>query len=209
MREHPFATLVVTTDQGLAASHIPCVLDPGYGTYGRLLVHLANANPVMQQLGDGRPVLVIFSGPQCYVTPDAYASPGHLPTWLFSTVHAYVESYLLGPEGLEQQLAALVAQEEGRLDKRPWTLDQTPPTIGTYFRTLITAFELRISRLETTFKFNQHKNPADLVALRKNLEQSGDSQARQVSQLIAFHEARAKPEDIQAYKQKYRMDEKP
>ena len=72
MCAHPFATLVVLTDKGLAANHIPFFLSEKEGEFGVLRGHVARANPVWQIFKPESEVLVIFGGAQHYITPSLY-----------------------------------------------------------------------------------------------------------------------------------------
>ena len=48
VKEHPLGTWVTQGDGGLAADHLPFVLDAGRGPYGTLRGHVARANRVWQ-----------------------------------------------------------------------------------------------------------------------------------------------------------------
>ena len=69
MREHPFATIVTCGPEGLTASHAPVELFEDPAPFGRLRGHLARANPHWRDLEAGCDALVIFQGPQGYVSP--------------------------------------------------------------------------------------------------------------------------------------------
>jgi transcriptional regulator len=68
------ATLVSMTPQGLFASHAPLLLDPHPAPYGTLLGHLAKANPHVRLADAAVQTLVIFHGPNGYITPSYYAA---------------------------------------------------------------------------------------------------------------------------------------
>ncbi len=77
---------------GLTANPIPFLLDDA-GPHGVLRAHLARANPQGQDLAAAEECLVVFQGPQGYVTPSWYASKSEhgrvVPTWNYATVHAW------------------------------------------------------------------------------------------------------------------------
>ena len=83
--DHPLGALVVNGSQGLDANHLPFELDAGAGTHGRLLAHVARANPLWQEAKDGEEVLVIFSATNAYISPNWYPSKHEahrlVPTW--------------------------------------------------------------------------------------------------------------------------------
>jgi transcriptional regulator len=91
MRAARLATVVTTTDQGLLATPLPLFLVPDEGEFGTLYGHFARANPQASQPAVGE-ALVLFAGPDAYVTPSWYATKQEtgrvVPTWNYVAVHA-------------------------------------------------------------------------------------------------------------------------
>jgi transcriptional regulator len=73
MRGRPFATLVSNGATGLYASHLPTVLKD-VGSHGIIEFHLARANPHWKELAEANEALMIFQGPEGYITPNWYPS---------------------------------------------------------------------------------------------------------------------------------------
>jgi transcriptional regulator len=71
MRTYPLATLI-RGGAGLAADLLPLEVDHAQGSW-RLRGHVARANPLWRE-ADGQPVLVVFQGPQAYISPNWYPS---------------------------------------------------------------------------------------------------------------------------------------
>jgi transcriptional regulator len=92
MRARPFATLVSAGSMGLCATHLPTVLKDE-GEHGVIECHLARANLHWRDLAAGGEALMIFQGPEGYITPSWYPSKAvHskvVPTWNYAVVHAY------------------------------------------------------------------------------------------------------------------------
>ncbi len=91
IRQARLATLVTQTAEGLIASHVPLLLDPNPAPYGTLIGHLARPNP--QARGATGEALVIFQGPEAYITPSWYETKRQtgkvVPTWNYVAIHAY------------------------------------------------------------------------------------------------------------------------
>jgi transcriptional regulator len=184
MRRHSFATLVTVEDGVPFASHLPVLVEPGpEGAQGRLLAHMARANPQWRSFSQERDVLVIFQGPHTYVSPSWYVTEPNVPTWNYTVVHAYGRPRLIEePEECLSILRESVSTYEAGFEK-PWTLEQ----VGDYARKLlpgITAFELRLSRIEGKFKLNQNRAPEDRRAVMERLERSEDPEQRAVGTLM-------------------------
>ena len=69
MRVRPFASLVSNGSTGLCASHLPTVLKDE-GSCGVIECHLARANPHWKEVASGNEALMIFQGPEGYITPN-------------------------------------------------------------------------------------------------------------------------------------------
>ena len=92
MRARPFAVLVSAGSYGIYATQLPTVLKDE-GAYGVLNFHLARANPHWKYLAECNEALMIFQGPEGYITPNWYPSKAEhqkvVPTWNYAVVHAY------------------------------------------------------------------------------------------------------------------------
>ena len=91
MAAHPLGLLVSNGADGLQANSIPFMVDPNPAPNGTLIAHVARANPLWREAA-GTPVLVVFQGPQAYVSPSGYASKAEhgkvVPTWNYIMVQA-------------------------------------------------------------------------------------------------------------------------
>lgn len=85
IRQHPLGLLTSAGASGLAATPLPFLVYPAEGPHGTLRAHLARANPHWRELQGGAECLVVFMGPQGYVTPSWYPSKREtqkvVPTW--------------------------------------------------------------------------------------------------------------------------------
>ena len=93
VRERPLATLVTLGAAGLNANHIPFELDAAPLPNGTLRGHVARANPVWRDYSLDTEALVIFHGPQVYISPSWYETKKQsgevVPTYNYAVVHAY------------------------------------------------------------------------------------------------------------------------
>ena len=66
------ALLIGVGVEGPLASHAPMLLERNQGPSGRLVGHLAKANPHWQEALGEKPALAVFQGPDAYITPSWY-----------------------------------------------------------------------------------------------------------------------------------------
>ena len=160
MRAHPLAALVTLSPSGLEANHIPMQLLADAGPHGLLRGHVARANPLLRdlQLLDA---LVIFQGPQAYVSPGWYPTKQvtgkAVPTWNYMVVHAHGPLRIVeDADWLRAQLAALTATHEAP-QAQPWSMDEAPPDYIDTLMKAIVGIEIPIVRLEGKWKLSQNQ----------------------------------------------------
>ena len=126
IREHGWALLVTGSPGDLQAAHVPCLLDPVHdaGGAGEQLViigHTARADPVVSELLSGQEVLLIFQGPNGYISPAWYGEGPSPPTWNFTAVHVRgIPEVLEGGEAFSVLERTVEHFEAARDD--PWEL---------------------------------------------------------------------------------------
>lgn len=188
MAGHPFATLVAHGEGGLTADHLPLHLVPGIGAFGALQGHVARANPVWRQAAD-TDVLVIFHGPQVYVTPSWYATKREhgrvVPTWNYAVVHARGRLRAIDdPVWVREQLETLVNRHEGSFAK-PWQIDDAPPDYINTILAAIVGIEIVITELKGKWKVSQNQPPANRAGVVAGLREQGTDDALQMAELVA------------------------
>jgi transcriptional regulator len=160
------ADLVTFDGTKPVASLIPVLWDrSGEGEHGRLLGHLALANPQWRSAGPDTVALAIVHGPQAYVSPSWYPSTARhgkmVPTWNYISVH------FTGPltvhrdaEWLRGLVTRLTARHEaGR--PHPWRVTDAPDEFIDSQLKAIVGVELTIVTVEAKEKLSQNRNPED------------------------------------------------
>jgi transcriptional regulator len=179
MDEHALgAWIVVDTGQPIA-NHVPFLLDRSRGPHGTLIGHVARANPVWRTLDALAPSLVIFQGPQSYITPNWYpGKAGHgkvVPTWDYAVVHAHgVARAVEDPAWLMDMLERLTNRQEGA-QPAPWRVKDAPSGYIAKLLRAIVGIEIPIDRLEGKLKASQDEAPEDrlgTVAGLRGLQQA-------------------------------------
>src|ERR1700690_1460967 len=174
VREHDFATLVLSQDGLPVASHL--LMDFETSPDGTWLVggHMARANKLWRAFDSAKEVLLIFGGPSTYISPTWY---NHLnvPTWNYIAVHLYGAPRVIdgGPE-LEDILSRLIKRYETQSDYRMETL---PPDFREKEMRGAVGFQVKVTRVEANFKLSQNRSDEDHANVIEQLEARGDEQS--------------------------------
>ena len=155
MREHPLALLVSNGPDGLpVVTHLPL---HAHDRRGQLILsgHMAGANPHGQLLARQPQALVVFTGPNAYLSPQVYGDdPSRVPSWNYLAVHCTVQARMVeDPKLKDILLKRLILDHEKPYAKKWHGLDA-----GFRLRMLgaIAAFELDVLHWQCTLKLNQH-----------------------------------------------------
>jgi transcriptional regulator len=188
MRSRPFATLISAGSAGLYASHLPTVLKDE-GSYGIIECHLARANPHCRDLGEAAEALMIFQGPDGYITPNWYPSKTQdgkvVPTWNYAAVHAYGRPEVMNEaDWLHRHVTELTVQQE-RSEAKPWAVSDAPKSYVDAMLRGIVGFRFAIARLEGKWKMSQNREPQDRDGVVKGLGRRGHSDDLEMAGLIA------------------------
>lgn len=189
---HPLAALVTAVDgpASLFATHLPLVLDRGLGPLGTLRGHLARANPHARQLATGAvAALVLFSGPDAYITPNWYARKAEdgrvVPTWNYVAVNAFGTAVMRDdPEFLRAHLEALTARHEASRSMG-WKVSDAPEEYIAQQARAIVGLEIQIDRLEGKWKMSQNRAVADIDGVIAGLGASDAPADRVVADIVA------------------------
>lgn len=166
--EHPWATLVSHTDEGLVASHYAVLLDRNRDDL-TVVGHVGRPDDAIHGLGD-REVLLIFQGPHGYISPGWYGDTPSVPTWNFVSVHLSGTPEILTPEENLQVLDRLVDRFESRMPhpRRMWELPNDEKFVRGLERGTV-GFRLTPNRVVAKRKLSQNKPDAVVDTIIREL----------------------------------------
>jgi len=185
IRSHPLGLLISHGPGGLLANLLPFVLKTGDAERGVLQVHMARANPQWREL-DGQPVLVVFRGPDSYVSPSLYATKKEtgkvVPTWNYAMVQVRGKARVRDQiEWLTPQLNALTtAREASRA--QPWSIADAPPDYIEAQKKAIVGIEIEIAVIEGKWKVSQNQPEANRRSVVAGF--SLDESTREMAELV-------------------------
>jgi len=190
MREARLPTLVTATAEGLMATPLPLILDDSEGEHGALYGHVAKANPqwTLPATGDA---LVIFSGPDAYVTPSWYAAKREhgkvVPTWNYVAVHAYGRAEFFEDEGRLLETVTRLTSLHERSRAEPWAVTDAPePFVKAQLKGIV-GVKIPIARIEGKRKLSQNRSAEDREGVARGLMASERMTDRVVGGLIPRH----------------------
>ena len=187
MRARPLAALVSTGAAGLYATHLPTVLKDD-GPHGVIECHLARANPHWKDLAEGNEALMIFQGPEGYITPNWYPSKAlHgkvVPTWNYAVVHAYGRTEVMkDKDWLRRHVGELTAQQETS-EAQPWALSDAPDSYIEVMLRGIVGFRFAITRLEGKWKMSQNREAEDRKGVVTGLHARASGEDREIADAV-------------------------
>jgi transcriptional regulator len=190
MRARPFAALVSAGAAGLYATHLPTVLKDD-GPFGTIECHLARANPHWKDLATGDEALMIFQGPEAYVTPNWYPSKAEhgkvVPTWNYAVVHAYGRPQVMqDKDWVRRHVGELTAQQEAA-EARPWAVTDAPESYIDVMLRGIVGFRFAITRLEGKWKMSQNREMRDRAGVVTGLGGRAAGDDPEVAALVQRH----------------------
>jgi transcriptional regulator len=171
MKAHPLATLV-RGGAALAADILPLEVERSAAGW-RVTGHVARANPLWRE-ADGQPVLLLFQGPQAYVSPTWYPSKAQhgkaVPTWNYTMVQVHgTLRATQDPQWLRAFVTRLTERHEaGR--EMPWHVTDAPPDYVDAMLKAIVGIEIEVARVEGKFKLSQNRDAADRTGVVLGLE---------------------------------------
>jgi transcriptional regulator len=188
MRAKPLAAFISCGSSGLYATHLPTVLKDK-GPSGVIECHLARANPHWKDLAEGNEALMIFQGPEGYITPSWYPSKTQhgkvVPTWNYAVVHAYGRPEMMQDKDcLRRHLSELTAQQE-RSEAKPWMVTDAPASYVDVMLRGIVGFRFPVTRLEGKWKMSQNREVKDRNGVAKGLGQRGDGDDLEMAKLVS------------------------
>lgn len=188
IRAHPLGALVILAGTELSANHMPFLIHPGEGKKGKLCAHVARANPVWRQLTSEVEALVIFQGPESYITPSWYPSKHEdgkvVPTWNYAVVHAYGRPRAIEDRGwLLQHVTELTGAHEAG-EALPWKVSDAPADYREQMIGRIVGIEIPISKLQGKWKVSQNRKPADRLGVVAGLKSQATDRSRAMAELV-------------------------
>jgi transcriptional regulator len=188
LRAHPLGLLITQGDAGLAANPIPFMLDVAPDGTRTLRGHVARANPVWREARRDADSLVVFQGPQAYVSPGWYPTKAQtgkvVPTWNYVIVQARGPLRVVDDAVWLHALVARLTDTHEAPRATPWAVRDAPADYITTMLRAIVGIELPVTELVGKWKVSQNRNAADRDGVARGLAALGGDDAAALAALV-------------------------
>ena len=193
IRSRPLGTLITAGVGGLIANLVPFILADG-GEKGTLRAHVAKANDQLDALRGGAETLVVFHGPEAYITPSWYVSTKEhgrvVPTWNYVVVQVRGTPRVIDDIAwIREQIDSLTSAQENKRSA-PWKVSDAPESFISSQIGAIIGVEIPILNIEGKWKVSQNRSVADRQGVQEGLQNEGISS--EMARLVAENNAAAK-----------------
>ena len=112
-------------------------------------------------------VLVLFTGPHCYVSAAWYNNPHTASTWNYMTVHARGKITFTDEDGTYEAVKAVTNKYEGPEPKAAF--NNMPSEYIKPLLKAIVGFSIEVETIENVFKLSQNKTQEEKENIIKHL----------------------------------------
>jgi len=187
IRSCGLATLITRSAESLIATPLPMIYAAEEGELGVLYGHVSKGN---SQWKDSLPeeALVIFQGPNAYITPTWYATKQEtgrvVPTWNYIAVHAYGPAeFFHEPDRLLKIVSALTDTHEAARQSN-WSVQDAPEEFIHAQLRAIVGVRIPIQCIEAKKKMSQNQPAQNRAGVKAGLAESSRGGDREVAKII-------------------------
>ena len=190
MKEYPFATLVTYSEAGIEATHLPVIYRCVNGNE-LIQGHIAKVNKLWESVKNGSDVLLIFNGPNGYISPNYYPTKKvtgkAVPTWNYVVVQVKGHISFVHDEQWIYNLVDDLTQEHESGQAVPWSIKDAPDNYIKKMLPAIVGIEIAVGSIEGQWKLSQNQPEINKSGVVSGLLEEGDSSALSLSALVKNH----------------------
>ncbi|MFV3128930.1 FMN-binding negative transcriptional regulator [Niveispirillum sp. KHB5.9] len=165
IEQHPLAW--VMTKDGEEASLLPLVgVYDEEGGLTELIGHFARSNPLNAAFARDPRAVILFRGPQSYVSPSHAGRRDWGPTWNYAQLRVWANISV--EEGLTAPSLDLLAVQVERDMAQPWVPSELGPRYDQLIKHIV-GFRARVTRTSAKFKLGQDERPDTLRSILANM----------------------------------------
>ncbi len=189
IEENPFAFLTGSNSSGSqVATQIPILIEERQGDLF-LQGHIMRNTDHHKAFVENPNALVVFTGPNTYVSASWYSNSQIGSTWNYMSVHINGQMNFMPEADLILFMKKLTLKFEKGNTQSPTFYDNLPDEFLNKMMPAIVGFEIKADRVENVFKLSQNRDEESYLNIISKLEQLGGDSA-----LIAIEMQKRKAE---------------
>lgn len=183
MQAHNFVILSgISKDGKQVATHIPVLIEKRAGKIW-LRAHIMRKQLHTLAFENNNNVLILFTGPHCYISATWYEDPRTAGTWNYQAVHARgILQFLDDDVALVKILADLTALFENNPNSEALVENMSSDYMSSMLKAIV-GFEIELTEIEHVFKMSQNKNELTYNNIINQL-QKGNFDEQAVAQIM-------------------------
>lgn len=177
--KHDFGHLFCSANGEFSVASIPMLVNENFT---RIRGHLAMANGIWKG-NEGKNVLVLFPGPNHYISPVWYEEEQTVPTWNYVNITASGIFRIIDDEQKKMEiLDDLTLLHETQLGGN-WSADWNESKLSGMLKAIV-AFEIEVTKVEGKWKMSQNHLREKCFNVIGNLRSIGTPESLEMADLM-------------------------
>ena len=178
MKENAFALITGIGENYPVATQIPLTVELKEGKMF-LQGHLMRKTDHHLAFEKNNNVLVLFTGPHCFVSASWYTDPAVGSTWNYMTVHVKGKISFTDEAGTLDAVKAVSDKYEGT--SGTGAFDNLPKEYIHHMVKAIVGFSIEVESIDNTFKLSQNRDEASQKNIIEQLRKRGDANSAAIA----------------------------
>lgn len=173
MEEYPFAFMTGSFASGVqVATQIPILMEERNGEL-YFQGHIMRNTDHHKAFIENPNCLLVFTGPNCYVSASWYSNPQIGSTWNYMSVHIQGKVKFMTDDELVKFMKKLTLKFEKGNTQSQTFYDNLPDHFLSKMMPAIVGFEIKADKLENVFKLSQNRDEKSYDNIISKLKENG------------------------------------
>lgn len=179
IKQNAFALITGTGEKYPVATQIPLVIK---AIDGKIFLegHMMRKTDHHLAFEKNSNVLVLFTGPHCFVSANWYTDPSIGSTWNYMTVHAKGKISFVDEAGTVQMVKALSDKYVGTQSAA--SFDSLSKDYINHMVKAIVGFSIEVESIDNVFKLSQNRDEASQKNIIEQLKKRGDYNSSMIAE---------------------------
>lgn len=143
---------------------------------------MAYGNPQWRTFETCGDVLVMFQGPNAYISSSWYERE-NVPTWNYQAIHIYGKASILEKDELIEELTVMLEKYEKHREN-PILWDKLSPELLEKELKGIVGFNIKVEEIQAAYKLSQNRNEIDYANIVDKLQNEETPNSKQMAELM-------------------------